>query len=238
MSTTTIRYCLNRCTTRSGEQRIPTQVDGRAVLCRSCEDNLEKWLREIPDHYALLPTFALPGSAEKNPDSGTTKAAFVNPPVRLEVIDLLDSRVGRIWNGTAPAHDRRGVIGTLVALVEQIVDGRHLTPPATVTVTSACALLQRHRLWLCEQDWAGDAYAELKQLHRDVSNAVGIFRRPPVGRCHVVIDDAEKPCGGPLHPNDYGGVRCSRCGEIWNADALRLLGMAQNDAALEATKPA
>lgn len=233
MNTIEIRYCLNHCSVMSGEQRIRTQVDAPAVVCRGCEDKIERWLREIPDHYALLPTFALPGSAEKNPDSGTTKAAFVNPPVRLEVIDLLDTRLGRIWSGTAPAHDRRGVIGTLVALVEQLVDERPLTPPKNVTVTSACALLQRHRLWLCEQDWVVDVYTELKQLHRELSNAVGIFRRPPVGRCHLVPEGAEKECGGPLRPNDYGGVRCSRCGNGWSIDELRILGRAQAEATTE-----
>lgn len=238
MSTKVLRYCLNACTIRSGTGRVRAQTDGRSQLCSSCEDNLDKWLREIPDHYALLPTFAIPGSVEKNPDSGTTKAAYVNPPVRLEVIDLLDRRVGRIWNGIAPAHDRRGVIGTLVALVEQLVDTRPLTPPKDVTVSSACALLQRHRLWIAEQEWVTDVYAELKELHRQLSEAVGIFRRPPVGRCHLIPEEAEKPCGGPLHPNDYGGVRCSRCGNHWNAEELRLLGMAQNDTARDSTDTA
>lgn len=228
MNTTVVRYCLNGCSVRSGEQRIRAQVDPPARICRSCEANLEKWLKEIPDHYALLPTFALPGSAEKNPDSGTTKAAFVNPPVRLEVIDLLDTRVGRKWNGTAPAHDRRGAVGTLVALVEQVVDARSLTPPKDVTVSSACTLLQKHRLWLAEQEWVGDVYTELKQLHRELANAVGIFRRPPVGHCHLIPENAETACGGPLYPNDYGGVRCSRCGNIWNVNELRILGMAQS----------
>ncbi len=134
---TTIRYCVNGCTVHSAGQQIRAQVTDPSRICGRCEDKLEKWLREIPDHYALLPTFALPGSAEKNPESRTTKAAFVNPPVRLEVVDLMDARHGRIWNGTAPAHDRRGVIGTLVALVEQLVDTRPLTPPTDVTVTSA-----------------------------------------------------------------------------------------------------
>lgn len=232
MTTTTITYCANGCTVRSGEGRIKARADAPSRVCRSCEDNLVKWLREIPDHFALLPTFALPGSAEKNPESGTTKAAFVNPPVRLEVIDLLDSRTGRIWSGTAPAHDRRGAIGTLLVHVERLVAERPLTPPKDVTVSSACALLSRHRLWIAEQDWVELLLDDLKDLNRQVSEAIGIFRRPPVGRCTVVQED-ETPCGGPLHPTDYGSVRCSRCDATWDPARLRILGMTLGEPAGE-----
>lgn len=226
---TTISYCANGCTVRSDGRRVRAQTTPPSKLCSGCEDNLEKWLREIPDHYALLPTFATPGSVEKNPEERATKAAFVNPPIRVEVIDLLDSRIGRIWNGTAPSHDRRGVLGTLLAMVEEVVDKRPLPPPANVTVTSACELLRRHKIWIAEQDWALDLFTEVKQLHRDLSNAVGLFRRPPVGRCHLIPEDNDKPCGGPLHPNDWGGVRCTRCYNTWNADELRILGRALSE---------
>lgn len=228
MTTRTIRYCANGCKSVYDGKRSPTQVKSdRALVCDHCEDQIEKWLREIPDHYALLPEFMLPGSAEKDPGSKATKAAYVALPVRLEVIDLLDQRPGRIWQGTAPAHDRRGVIGTLVVLVERLVDEKPLTPPTNVTVSSACSLLARHRLWIAEQEWVTLLHDDLKQLHRALADAVGIYRRPPVGRCQVLMGEGDdtKPCAGGLYPTEYGSVRCTRCGETWNSDKLRLLGM-------------
>jgi len=219
---TEIRYCSTGCTNKGN--RITTEA--RSNLCAHCEDRLHQWLRKIPDHYALLPTFLEHGTTDRNPESKTSKAPDPPAPMRLDIIDLLDTRLGRIWNGTAPAHDRRGVLGTLRAHAERIIDERHLTTKVPETVTTACALLDRHRLWTAEQDWIRELYTEVKQLHRTLSDAVGDYRRPPVGRCHVDTDQGTR-CNGNLHANPYGGVRCARCQATWDATHLRQLGLAQ-----------
>jgi hypothetical protein len=224
----TITYCANGCRTNGH----PTQTTAPDRICRSCDNRLHGWLADIPDNYALLPRFLEHGTTERNPESVATKRAFAPAPMRLEIIDLLDTRLGRIWNGTAPASDRRGTIGTLQAHVEHLATDRNLTNiPYPLTVVGACKLLQRHRIWLIRQDWIEDLYAELKTLHRQLSDAVGDYRRPPVGHCHV--EHNAGTCGGLLFANTYGGVRCAKCGAVWDADHLRLLGIAQAESEQE-----
>lgn len=217
-----IRYCQTGCTTAG--QRV--QTEGSSTLCRRCEDQIHHWLDNIPDLYALLPTFVLHGSIDRNPDSKTTKAAEAQAPMRLEIIDLLDARRGRKWNGTAPATDRRGVVGTLKIWLDTLIEDRPLTTTKPVTsIAAACALLDRHRLWIAEQAWASRLHADLKQLHRELSDATGDYRRPPVGHCHVETDAGR--CEGPLFANPHGGVHCARCRAAWDAEHLRQLGLAQ-----------
>lgn len=221
---TEINYCQVGC--KNGPDR--RQTEGASKLCQRCEDNLHHWLTKIPELYTLLPGYLTPGSIEKNPDSKATKRAQVGSPVRLEVIDLLDTRLGRKWNGTAAAHDRRGVAGTLQVHVDRLREERNLTSHHDDTsITRACALLDRHRLWIAEQDWVTYLHDDLKQTHRELSDATGNYRRPPIGRCHLTPEDSDTACAGPLFANTYGGVHCARCSATWDAAELRLLGLAQ-----------
>lgn len=204
------------------------EEQNKSRLCGNCEDRIHHWLTTIPDNYAELVIFIEPGSTEKNPESKTTKNPTPPIPVRLEIIDLLDTRLGRKWLGTAAAKDRRGVIGELQGSCETLIERRPLTTePLPATVTAACKLLDRHRLWICEQDWAVDMYDDLERINRDIRNGIGEYRRPPVGHCHIVPEDGDEKCGGGLFANPYGGVRCSRCRAAWDAAHLRQLGLAQ-----------
>lgn len=217
-----LRYCAKGCK-RNGH---PTQIEPPAHVCERCEDQIRRWAGEIPNLYALLPRFLEHGTIEKNPDSKATKAATAQAPMRLEIVDLLDERRGRKWLGTEPTDDHRGVYGTLTAIANEIRDGRNMATPEPNSVTGACELITTHARWLTNQDAATAVHDELKNLHRQLSDAVGVYRPKPVGRCHVVPEDAEDPCGGPLLASTYGGVRCPKCGAVWDAEQLRLLGLA------------
>ena len=227
MTIVEVRYCLNGCTTKRADTQWPTQVTAPAVVCGRCVDQMQAWLRDIPHTYALLPTFVEHGSIERNPDAKTTKATEAAAPLRLEIVDLLDARYGRKWNGTAPAHLRRGVLGDLQAHVDALAEHRGITtnPTDTTTVTGACKFLTRHLPWATTQDWVTWLYKDLKHLNRALSDAVGEYRRPPVGHCHLTPTTPDKPCGGPLYPSTYGGVHCTRCNATWNPNQLRLLGL-------------
>lgn len=216
-------YCANGCTSGPDKHRRTTEPPSQ--LCGSCETDLHRWLTTIPKNYALLPQFINHGTAEKNPDSKATKSAEAPAPMRLEVVDLLDERLGRKWLGTAPADDRRGVFGTLLSHVVRLCEERPLTAGAT-TVAAACDLLDRHRLWLAERDWINELYEDVKATHRAIADAIGDYRRPPVGRCHIATDN-DQACGGPLFASTYGGVRCAKCKAEWDAAHLRQLGLAQ-----------
>jgi hypothetical protein len=221
-----IIYCANGCTRRHGDTYQPVTTEAPSQLCTHCEDRLHTWLTTIPTNYALLPTFIEHGTVDRNPDAKATKAVNAPSPMRLDIIDLLDTRYGRTMNGIAPAHDRRGVIGILKVHVERLAEERPLTTITTISVTSACALLDRHRLWLTEHHWITDLYEDIRILHRTLADACGDYRRPAVGACHIPNQDGD-PCGGGLHANPYGGVHCGRCGATWDANHLRQLGLAQ-----------
>lgn len=224
-----VLYCDVGCTTKTSDGvRRRRQTDSPSRLCSTCVDQVEEWLREIPDLYALLPSVIEHGTTERNPDAPTVKRTEAPAPLRLEIVDLLDTRHGLKWHGTAPADDRRGVLGDLLAHVDTIADRRAVKRPGNVeTVTGACQFLTRHLLWALEQDWVAYLHSDLKRIHRALSDAVGEYRRPPVGHCHVITDDTDdRPCGGPLFASKYGGVRCGRCHATWDAGQLRLLGLA------------
>lgn len=221
-----IIYCDNGCNTNGH----PKQTEHGDHLCSNCDNQLRRWLNTIPDNYALLHLFIEHGTVERNPESQVTKRPTAPAPMRLEIIDLLDERLGRKWLGIAPTNDRRGALGTLKAHLDHIADDRHLTNvPTHPTVTEACRLLQRHRIWVIQQDWAHDFFTEIKQLNRDLSDAIGDYQRPPVGHCHVEHETGR--CNGPLFANPYGGVRCVKCGAVWDATHLRQLGLAQAETA-------
>lgn len=216
-----IRYCATGCT-RNGH---PTQTTPPAAVCTRCEDQLRGWTKTIPENHTLLPTFVEHGTTDRNPDTKSTKAAEAPAPMRLEIIDLLDTRLGRKWQGTATTNDRRGVLGTVLTIANEIADRRDMTPPQA-TVYAACDYITRHLTWLTTQEWAAEVHAELKSLNRNLQDAIGDYRPKPVGKCHVE-DEATQRCGGPLMANRYGGVRCARCHATWDAAHLRQLGLAQ-----------
>jgi hypothetical protein len=221
--------CANGCHTRpdTDGNRRPVLAEPPSQLCRACEDRLLSWLEKIPENYLLLPAFLEPGSVDGNPESKSTKAANPPLPVRVEVLDLLDTRRGRRWLGTEAAEDRRGVLGTLESwarMVREEHPGGLATPVDAATVAGEAAFLRRHLLWCAEQPWVDELYAEVKALHRDLADAVGDYRPRPVGRCETVTEDGD--CGGTLLPSRWGmGVHCPRCGAQWTQDDLQRLGM-------------
>ena len=220
-----ITYCANACTTRHGDESTPVTTEAPSQLCKRCEGRLHDWLVKIPETFALVPMFVEHGSTPADPDGIKTKSAPTQAPMRLDVIDLLDTRRGRKWNGTEPTEDRRGVIGALLPWVDELIEQRPLTQPAPTSVTGCCELLDRHRLWLAEQDWIADLYDEIRRLNRTLSDAIGDYRQKPVGTCPATTDNSD--CGGPIYAT-LTGAHCARCGETWQEGQLRLLGSAMS----------
>lgn len=222
-----LTYCINGCTTRHGDEWHSVTTESPSLLCRRCETRLHDWLIKIPDTYALLPQFVEHGTTEPDPEGRTSKNPDPPAPMRLDVIDLLDTRLGRRWHGTEPAHDRRGTIGTLRVHVERLIEERNLpTNPHQITVTEACALLERHSLWIAEHTWVWDLYDDIRTLNRALSDAIGDYRTTPVGSCPIE-DDNGQPCGANLYPSERGGVHCTNGGHTWDADTLAFLGRLQ-----------
>lgn len=223
---TEIVYCANGCQRTYEGQHIPITTTPPSQLCNHCEDNLRRYLTEIPDRYTQLALFIDPDTQPNdNPDTKKTRRQIHSPaPLRIEIVDLMDERRGRKWQGTQPTTDRRGTLGTLHAIAQEIRETRNLPKLTTrPTVAGEAALALKHLFWLAEQEWIPDTYDELRTLHRQLGDAIGEHRPRPVGTCVVANEDGE--CGGPLLPSRLGGVHCPRCQSTWDIDDLHRLGL-------------
>lgn len=242
--------CLNGCVRGSGDARGPVPCQPGQYLCsdgkHSCLTRLDKWLRQIPESYALCLWVRPHGSVAADPGTKATKRPDPPAPMRLEVTDLLDQR------------DGRGVLGIVHSWAELVRDQRHDTRPCTCTharpshnqhrctaqgcgcqqyrpvdptVTRECAYLITHLAHCAGQDWAGDLYDEIRILARTLADTVGEYRPKPVGKCaalRVVPETTvQVPCGGALVMDREGaGVHCLRCGSRHEAnEGLRELGL-------------
>lgn len=221
-------FCIRGCTRRDRHEAdcegdcpgCEPRTTEHGHLCRGCIDQLERWLKEIPDRYALLPQYLTPqAERDQSPESKHTKRPQAPTPVRLDVIDLLDTRLGRKWLGTEPTEDRRGTIGTLLAIANELrTKPRH---DSNVFHEAGFLLESVHKL--AELDHVADVYDELRILHRELGDAVGQHPPRPVGRCGVVKKTGEI-CGGNIYPTDTGGAKCRGCGADWTYENLRFLG--------------
>lgn len=186
-----IRYCVNGCmrTIDNGRARTPARAT-TGNLCRSCIDRLDRWLTEIPERYALLPEYLLPtADLDANPEAKATKRPTAPVPVRLAALDLLDERLGRKWLATVAADERRGTIGTLLAIANEIRAARASERVRDSYVVTEADYVRGGLAVLAHSDGVADAYSELRTLHRELGDAVGQYPPRPVGACFLVDQD-------------------------------------------------
>lgn len=218
-------FCANGCTRINSDGNRDPAPARAGRLCNSCSDRLEKWLQEIPERYALVPQYLEPSAdLDRNPEQKATKRPTAPTPLRLAALDLLDTRLGRKWQGTEPTIDRRGALGALLSIANEIRTSNGSTPRQTSTVLHEADTIRGQLDWLTNQDWITDTYQEIRILHRELGDAIGIYPQKPVGTCYVIPTDETEECGGPLLPT-HSGVHCPRCGANWGNDELRRLGL-------------
>lgn len=224
-------HCINRCFRLAADDSREPSPARHGNLCNPCADRLDRWLTEIPERYALADQYLEP-SVNRDPDPNNPETSHLKqpqapPPARVDVLDVLDTRLIRKWLGTDTKPDRRGTLGTLLAIGNEIREGQGAKLKRTSTVISESDHIRANLKWLAAQEWITDAYQEIRTLHRHLGDAIGVYPPKPVGTCYVVPKDSitDEPCGGPLLPT-YSGVRCPRCGAEWGYERLRQLGMA------------
>jgi hypothetical protein len=219
-------HCARGCSRINSDGNREPVLANNGRLCGTCVGKLEKWLTEIPERYALVPQFLLPSTdLDKSPESKATKRPNAPVPLRLAALDLLDTRLGRKWHGTEPTPDRRGTLGVLLAIANEIRESNGSTRRKTSTVVHEADTIRGQLTWLTQQEWITDAYDELRNLHRELGDAIGVYPPKPVGKCYVIAENETEECGGPLLPN-HSGVMCPKCGATWGHDELRRVGMA------------
>lgn len=152
-------------------------------------EKTRKHLAEIPDLYAHLPEFLIPGSTPPDPDAhhSAKKRPGSTAPVRLEVLDLLATRKseGTLawlgWDGADPDRDlRHGVHGTLelwcMLIMSELPDVGRSRDESGETVTEMCQWLAFDLVWIV--DTHGDFAKSVRRLHQALQQACGI--RPPL----------------------------------------------------------
>lgn len=228
-----IRYCVNGCTRKGSDgNRHPKHAD-TGNLCANCTDRLHTWLYEIPDRYATIPSYIDPATG-RDPDPNQTqhiKRTNAPIPVRLDVIDLLDTRRGRKWQGLVPTTDRRGTLGTLLPIGNTIRERHGSQPKLDSTVVAEADHIRKNINALAHIDYVDELYTEIRKLHRALGEAIGIHPHPPVATCTIVdpereLAEGEPPeCGGPIFPaRNSAGAYCARCHTEWKPDELAHLG--------------
>lgn len=173
-------------------------------------DQTRRHLADIPDLYALLhdhlPEFLAAGSVPVDPDEhqSARKRPGSTPPIRLEVIDLLQTRKleGTLawlgWDGGDPDRDlRHGVHGTLelwiMLIMSELPDaGRHRYEPPP-NVTGMCTWLAYDLDWIV--DHHTDFAKSISRIHRALQQACGV-RSPLKLNC--------PKCGEPAFLDETG----------------------------------
>lgn len=221
-----------------GRHDQPRTALAGTLLCTKHADAITTDLDDIALLYPLLDDVTEPGSVVVDELIRYAKRPDPQAPVRLEVVSLRDTRT--TWTHDSP--DAIDVIGTLTNWADVIRDERDLaTRTGHATLTSEIATLRTHHEYAITQDWVTVYALELHRAAQAVRHVCGENddRARPVGTCPVPPTPAQileaavahqpepGPCGGPLYPDRYGlmRVRCARCGEVWDEQDLRRLGL-------------
>lgn len=214
----------------------PKRAIAAALVCGSHDRAIREDLTDIGLLYALLDDVSEPGSVVMDDLVRYAKRPDPPAPVRLEVATLRDTRT--TWDVSDP--DALSVLATLAGWAEIVRDDMRLTATPRATVASELAVLTRQHDFVIAQAWVDDYAKDVHRVAAALRHACGEFdRSPSVGRCPVPPSDdairgalehgrpAPPPCDGPLFPDRYGlmRVRCARCGEVWDEDDLRRLGL-------------
>lgn len=200
--------------------RKPTRAITGLHLCPGHVDWIADTLTDMPAAWALLDHVALPG-----PGDGTRPGRRIDAPtpVRLDVVALRDHRTKL----PIDAGDPYPVLAALHSWTLVVREERELTDPeGEATLSGVVLFLRAHLPWIAAQPWVDVFAGEVRRAGQALRDALGEHAPRPVGRCPVLMDDG-LDCDGPLMQDRYGfwRVTCARCGEVWQEDELRRLGL-------------
>jgi hypothetical protein len=184
-------------------------------------DSLHESLTHLPDVYALLALFRLPGSRPVDPEKIQGTQSPARPPLALDVLDLEDERTKHDSDPQRLDYDldrragarRQGIRPTLAAWV-CLADGElwdnnipHVSPCANPPVFGACSFLLEHLEWITAQKWAADIAADVGAMLADAKRIVG-DEKPAARKC--------PECYWPVEPRDNEAwFSCTGCRKTW-----------------------
>ena len=189
------------------------QRPANATTCRRCHSSITSWLGAIPELQYQAGFHIAPGRS----GSGTVSAER-SIGVNVNALDY------------SMAIE---LLGILHSWESEIRSARQLTPPALLKkepttdaeVQATCDFHLAHLDWTMAQEWAGDFYNEVKELHsKGMAAAKQFVEQPrripcPTDDCHkFVVIDAE---------NLLSDVTCFGCKQSWTV--LRLVALAMSN---------
>lgn len=183
------------------------------TVCARCSNRHHQALLNLElDLIALTPHRGKGGASSARPPMGFGSAS----PARDDVIVELDPR-----SDAGPEGDA-GVMAKLHSWVQMIREERGLNSATRVTPTSESLVLRSNHEWICQQDWAGDLFAEIRTCERRARALLGLAPDRPVGEC------TQPECPGKVYPTrDNSGVECKKCGRVYEGSGLLELGTKQ-----------
>ena len=184
-----------------------------ATTCRGCYKAIIGWLGNIPNLQMLAADHIAPGRSGSGAASAERSIGVnvnaLDYSMAIELLAILHS-----WES-------------------EIRSARQLTPPALLKkepstdqeVQATCDFHLAHLDWTMGQEWAGDFYSEVKELHsKGMAAAKQFVEQPrripcPTDDCHkFVVIDAE---------NLMSDVTCFGCKQSWTV--LRLVALAMSN---------
>lgn len=190
--------------------------DNESVVCRRCHKAITGWLIAIPSLRRQAEDFIAPGRSG-NGSVSAERSIGVN-------VNALDYSMAN------------ELLGILHSWESEIRSARQLTPPALLKKESsidrevevACRFQLAHLNWTLGQEWAGDFYGEVKELHsKGMAAAKQFVEQPrripcPTDDCHkFVVIDAEKLKSDGMNNE----VSCFGCRQSWPLVRLVMLAM-------------
>lgn len=200
----------------------PRRAQTGSLICTKHDHALRDDLRDIEILYALLDHVTEPGSVIADELIRYAKRPDPAAPMRLEVAVLRDQRT--TWDISQP--DSVSILAVVAGWATIVREDKRLTAPDHATITSEVGTLRVQHDYATAQDWVDEYAKDIHRAAQALRHVCGEHDGQPVGRCQILNHD-EQPCDGPLFPDRYGlmRVRCARCGETWDQDDLRRLGL-------------
>lgn len=200
----------------------PRRALPTTLVCAKHDRDIRDDLRDIEILYALLDHVIEPGSVIADELVRYAKRPDPAAPMRLEVAVLRDTRT--TWDPNQ--GDAVSILAVVAGWATIVREDMHLTEPGKATITSEVGTLRVQHDYATSQAWVDEYAKDIHRAAQALRHVCGEHEGRPIGRCQVLNHD-EEPCGGPLFPDRYGlmRVRCARCGETWDQDDLRRLGL-------------
>lgn len=206
-------------------------------LCGKCAEKLRKWLKDIPDLYAVLDPRISRANNSNTAPANRRKISGSPALIRLDVAILQDPRThwGSQWRGksTMEPEDRydppSDIPSQFITWAYALADDLNLTQQPT-TLTEAIELLTGP-WWsnLCYRPWIDELFTDTQTTRRLLRRVTGTNGPRPLGKCqcgNTLYEPIPVPGATNIDP-ERAILECGKCGHRMNSMAIVRLAAAQ-----------